>query len=73
MPIPFAAAAGLTPLVNRHDELALLWDRWQQAKTGRGYVVCLQGESGIGKSRLVQALKGRVAQENALTREALRR
>ncbi|NOT53685.1 MAG: AAA family ATPase, partial [Deltaproteobacteria bacterium] len=64
-----AAAAGLTPLVNRHDELALLWDRWQQAKTGRGYVVCLQGESGIGKSRLVQALKGRVAQENALTLE----
>lgn len=64
-----AADVGLTPLVDRHEELALLWDRWQQAKTRAGHVVCIQGEAGIGKSRLVQALKGRIAEEHVPTLE----
>ena len=46
---------GLTPLVGREAELALLRARWTQARDGLGQVVVLSGEPGIGKSRLVQA------------------
>jgi predicted ATPase len=54
---------GLTPLVGRKQELALLLDRWQQAKEGEGQVVLLSGEPGVGKSRLVRALRERLAGE----------
>ena len=47
---------GLTPLVGREAELALLQARWAQARDGLGQVVVLSGEPGIGKSRLVQVL-----------------
>ena len=43
----------LTPYVNRAHELGMLSDRWQSVMAGRGQVVILQGEAGIGKSRLV--------------------
>ena len=56
-----AAAAGLTPLVGRQQELGLLEDRWQQATEGRGQAVLICGEPGIGKSRLVQAFRERIA------------
>ena len=36
----------------REEELELLLRRWQQAKGGKGRVVLLSGEPGIGKSRL---------------------
>ena len=55
--------ASLTPLVGRGQELTLLLDRWEQAKEGEGQVVLLAGEPGIGKSRLVQALRDRLADE----------
>ena len=55
--------ASLTPLVGRQQELTLLLDRWEQAKEGEGQVVLLAGEPGIGKSRLVQALRDRLAGE----------
>ena len=48
---------GLTPLVGRDEEVALMQRRWDQATTGTGQVVLLSGEAGIGKSRLVQVLK----------------
>jgi class 3 adenylate cyclase/predicted ATPase len=51
---------GLTPLVGRDDEVALLHRRWEQATTGQGQVVLLSGEPGIGKSRLVQVLQEHV-------------
>jgi class 3 adenylate cyclase/DNA-binding winged helix-turn-helix (wHTH) protein len=47
---------GLTPLVGRTHEVALLHERWEQVKDGCGQVVLLSGEAGIGKSRLVQEL-----------------
>jgi class 3 adenylate cyclase len=60
-----AVQAGLTPLVGREEELALLRRRWAQATDREGQVVLLSGEPGIGKSRLVQELKSQVAHDNA--------
>jgi hypothetical protein len=57
-------SAGLTPLVGREQEVALLVERWAQVKDGLGQVVLLSGEAGIGKSRLVQVLKEQVATES---------
>ena len=53
-------ARGLTPLVGRDAEVALLLDRWEQVKEGLGQVVLISGEPGIGKSRLAQALRERI-------------
>ncbi len=61
-----AVQAGLTPLVGRNEELALLRRCWQQAQDGAGQVVLLSGEPGIGKSRLVQELKTAVTQAGAV-------
>jgi TOMM system kinase/cyclase fusion protein len=58
-----AGSTGLTPLVGRDQEIALLRERWAQVKEGVGQVVLLSGEAGIGKSRLVQVLKEQVAAE----------
>jgi class 3 adenylate cyclase len=56
-------ASGVTELVGREEELALLLRRWSKAKTGEGQVVLLSGEAGIGESRLTAALLERVAPE----------
>ena len=55
----FAAQHGdvLSRLIGREEELALLLGRWQRARSGEGQVLLLQGEPGIGKSRLVEALR----------------
>jgi class 3 adenylate cyclase/predicted ATPase/tRNA A37 threonylcarbamoyladenosine biosynthesis protein TsaE len=58
-----AGRRGLRPLVGRESEVALLAERWAQSRDGRGQVVVLSGEAGIGKSRLVQALYERVSGE----------
>ena len=59
-----AETTGLTPLVGRTQEVGLLMECWEQVKVGRGQVVLLNGEAGIGKSRLVQVVKEHVAQES---------
>jgi class 3 adenylate cyclase/tetratricopeptide (TPR) repeat protein len=56
-----ATVAGLTPLVDREEEIALLHDRWRQAEAGEGQITLISGEPGIGKSRIVQALHERIA------------
>ncbi len=58
-----AVTKGLTPLVGREQEVGLLLEHWEQAKEGRGQVVLLCGEPGIGKSRLVQVLKEQLSRE----------
>ena len=58
-----AVSIGLTPLVGRVEELALLRRHWEYAKAGEGQVVLLSGEPGIGKSRLAQELKEQLAHE----------
>jgi hypothetical protein len=55
--------AVLTPFVARDKELAELLGLWQRAKSGEGQVVFLAGEAGIGKSRLITALRDRLAGE----------
>jgi class 3 adenylate cyclase/tetratricopeptide (TPR) repeat protein len=52
-----------TPLVGRDEEMELLLRRWTQAKTGKGRVVLISAEPGVGKSRLVEALAERIAAE----------
>ena len=46
-----------TPLVGRDEEVELLSRRWAQAKAGRGQVVLISAEAGIGKSRLAEAFR----------------
>ena len=50
----------LTPLVGREQELDLLLGRWLQTKDNEGQVVLLSGEPGIGKSRILNALRQRL-------------
>jgi class 3 adenylate cyclase/tetratricopeptide (TPR) repeat protein len=48
------AARDLTAFVGRDQELRLLLDKWEQTVLGRGQVVVIASEPGIGKSRLVR-------------------
>jgi class 3 adenylate cyclase/tetratricopeptide (TPR) repeat protein len=48
-----AIERGLTPLVGRARELDILRERFREAQLGRGQVVFVAGEAGIGKSRLL--------------------
>lgn len=56
-----ARTNGLTPLVGREREVEILHDRWTRVREGIGQVVLLSGEAGLGKSRLVEAMKDHVA------------
>jgi class 3 adenylate cyclase/predicted ATPase len=53
----------LTPLVGRQAELRLLQKQYTKAKRGKGQVVMISGEPGIGKSRLIEALRTRLGGE----------
>ena len=60
---PVSVGAWSTPLVGREQELGLLRDCWEQVAEGRGRVVLVMGDSGIGKTRLVQTLVTEVAEQ----------
>lgn len=60
-PLPPAAngaptASGSSPLAGRDGELAALTRALEQANGGNGHTIFLLGESGIGKTRLAQAV-----------------
>jgi len=48
--------AKFLPMVDREEEIEILQRRWERVCKGKGNVVLLAGEAGIGKSRLVQML-----------------
>lgn len=56
-------AGALTRFIGREHELGLLQERWELAKDGEGQVVSLSGEAGIGKSRILQSLREKIAGE----------
>ena len=51
----------LTPFVGREIELQELMHRWAQVHDGSGQVALVGGEPGVGKSRLILAMKERMA------------
>ena len=51
--------------MGRESEVLLLLERWAHSQDGRGQVVLLSGEAGIGKSRLVEVLRERVIGQGA--------
>ncbi|MDD2762313.1 MAG: AAA family ATPase, partial [Methylomonas sp.] len=54
------SAACLTPLVGRNSELRQLRSFWRSARQGRGQAVLIRGDAGIGKSRLLHALRSQL-------------
>jgi class 3 adenylate cyclase/predicted ATPase len=55
--------ADMLDLVDRVEQTDLLWRRWLQAKRGKGQVVMITGEPGIGKSRLLAELEHNLSGE----------
>lgn len=70
--IEIAKGRGLSPFVGREEEVYRLLRSWNLAKQGKGQLLLLNGEAGIGKSRLVESLKGQVRQENNVAKLELR-
>jgi hypothetical protein len=55
------AADAARPMVGRDRELGHLLDRFGEVQDGRGQVVLVSGEPGMGKSRLLRALRDKLA------------
>jgi carbon-monoxide dehydrogenase large subunit len=60
-----AVIASHAPLVGRQRELDAVLRQWSEAARGTIRVVLVDGEPGIGKSRLLQAVAERTAQDGA--------
>jgi class 3 adenylate cyclase/tetratricopeptide (TPR) repeat protein len=55
------AGGGLTPLINRTEELDVIDDAWRRVTlAAEGQVVLFCGDPGIGKSRIIRAFRQRV-------------
>ncbi len=52
-----AKSRGFSPLMGREYELQLMQQKWEVSKKGNGNLVLLNGEAGIGKSRLVDTFQ----------------
>ena len=52
--------ARLGTFVGREHEIGMLLQRWEEATEGECQLVLISGEAGIGKSRLVAEVQGRV-------------
>jgi class 3 adenylate cyclase len=57
------ASGAMSNMVGRDHELALMLERWKQAKAGEGQLVLLSGEAGIGKSRLAHGIIDAISSE----------
>ncbi|RLA43513.1 MAG: adenylate/guanylate cyclase domain-containing protein [Gammaproteobacteria bacterium] len=58
-----SARTGLTQLVGRQEEIAILSNRWLKARQGESQLITVSGEAGIGKSRVVRAFRESIVNE----------
>jgi class 3 adenylate cyclase/tetratricopeptide (TPR) repeat protein len=58
-----ALRSGETPFIARQEEIELLKRRWTQAKAGAGSIVLISSEPGIGKSRLTEVFRQKLASD----------
>src|SRR5262249_31836023 len=65
-----AATRGFTGFVGRDTEIDQLGKAWQRAATGRGQIVAVVGEPGVGKSRLIYEFMRSHSGENWLILES---
>ena len=63
------SAGSLTRLIGRHDELSLLFAMWNEVLHVSLRTVLLRGEAGVGKSRLLLALKTALRGQGCVVRE----
>jgi class 3 adenylate cyclase/predicted ATPase len=56
--IEAASTTGLTPFVGRKAQVAALADSWARTGNGTRASILVRGEPGIGKSRLIEVVKG---------------
>ena len=56
----------MSPLIGRDEELGALRERWRLASEGNAQVVRIEGDAGIGKSRLVRELMDEVASHHSV-------
>jgi predicted ATPase/DNA-binding CsgD family transcriptional regulator len=66
MTTPFHQPVVCPVLIDRMNELAILHALIDEAKSGRGRVVLLYGEAGVGKSRLLAEVKSHAAAHDFL-------
>ncbi len=52
----------LTPFVGREQELEFLLDRWVAVEEGEGQVALISGDAGVGKTRMINALRDRLSE-----------
>lgn len=70
LPRSETARVGGPPLVGRDAEQRQLTAWWRDADAGSGRFVLVSGESGVGKSRLVEEFRARFARRGVATAEA---
>ncbi len=63
------AATQLTPFIGRETEIAKLMAMWEEVIQGASHVALIQGEPGIGKSRLLDVLKKQLTSQPHAIRE----
>ena len=57
--------SNVTPLIGRTRQVATLKARWKLAAASSGQMVLIEGEAGIGKSRIVAVIADQVAETNS--------